>query len=174
MSRHSNKGSPPEPICKMDSESRPSPQRVARQHIQHGVSKRKSRLYYMHHRSAIKRRSKLRYRKVHNTGAFKRKLHHRHLHPGMHHRIRSASVPLGLPFWSPGLGEGLVISILGVTVTLYVWGRGYFEMGYEEFLDSSILQSEGDIDVFFQSLDLELGVDPLYSHVSDLESEAEV
>lgn len=157
----------------------PSPERVARQHMQHGQSRRKSRMYYMRHRSAIKHRSKKRYHRVHNTGAFRMKARHRRLHPAQHHRIHASEISLegiNLPFWSPVYGDACVVNIQGDLVgylpdpappgTEPAW------VCYDEFLEDVLfLGGEADIDLFFRVLDAEMGVEGLDEDLS-LEDDA--
>lgn len=139
---------------------KPDPVKVARQHVQRGGARRRSKMYYLHHRSAIKQRAKRRYKRVHSTGAFRHQLLHRHLHPGMHHRIH-ASFSLNLPFWSPFEGDGVVVGLCSVDVQYRLLdGSGTHSCFYEDFLIHAVFVEEGDIEILFQALDTELGIDP--------------
>lgn len=138
------------------------PKKVARQHMQHGVNRTKARQYYLHHRSQIKRRSKRRYHRVHNTGAFHRQQHHRQLHPGQHHRIRAATVSLSLPVWFPEINLcGAVLEVQdGFVRVVLENGRGSW-LPYESFVDLAVFDREGDIDIFFAALDADMDLDPI-------------
>lgn len=137
----------------------PSPSKVARQHIQHGLARRDSRMYYMHHRNSIKLRAKRRYRRVHNTGAFHRQQRHRRLHPSQHHRIH-ASVAPSIGFWSPVWGRGTITGIdrHEICFRLDSDPEECVEF-YENFLDSVVFDCEEDIDWVFATLDRSMGVD---------------
>lgn len=112
-------------------------------------------MYYMHHRNSIKLRAKRRYRRVHNTGAYRRQQHHRQLHPNQHHRIHASG---GMWFWSPVWGRGVISEISGSEICFRLEGdpEECVEF-YEDFLDSVVFDCEEDIDKVFAVLDQSMG-----------------
>lgn len=145
----------------------PNPFRVARQHMQHGLAKRRSKMYYLHNRNQIKLRAKRRYRRVHNTGAFRHTQLHRLRHPGLHHRIHASTAPVvvGLPFWSPLFGEGMITEIVGANVTFHYCCDNSAEHTcfYEDFLEEAVFLSEKDLTDFFCALDNHFGLDKSFT-----------
>lgn len=127
----------------------------ARQHVQRGLARRRSRLNYLHHRSQIKRRARNRYRRVRHSGVFHRQQRHRYLHPNQHRRIRAS---LGIPFWSRSLGWGEVIDISESLVYVAI-REGVQYLPYWLFLVDSVFFDGDDIEDFFSLLDVEMGVD---------------
>jgi len=126
----------------------------ARQHIQHGMARRRSRLNYLRHRNQIKRRAKSRYRRVRHSGVFHRQQKHRYLHPNQHRRIRAS---LGIPFWSLSLGWGEVTDIFHSIVQVST-RMGVLHLPYDLFLLDCVFFDNEDIDDFFALLDIEMGV----------------
>ncbi len=129
--------------------------RKARQHVQRGLARRRSRQHYLHHRSQIKRRAKTRYRRVRHSGVFQRKLKHRLRHPNQHRRIHGS---LPISFWSLALGWGDVVDVTGPAVTVDI-DRGVFRIPYWLFLSDSVFGTEEGMEAFFSLLDQEMGVD---------------
>lgn len=126
----------------------------ARQHVQRGLARRRSRLNYLRHRNQIKRRAKSRYRRVRHSGVFHRQQRHRYLHPNQHRRIRAS---LGIPFWSLSLGWGEVTDIFRSIIQVST-REGIQHLPYNLFLLDSVFFGEDDIDDFFSLLDVEMGV----------------
>lgn len=140
-----------------------TPDREARQHVQLGLARRRSRQHYLHHRSQIKRRARTRYRRVRHSGVFHRKQRHRLLHPDQHRRIHG-SVPI--PFWSRALGWGEVVEVIGPAIHVSI-DRGVFRVPYWLFLSDSVFGSEDGMEMFFSLLDKEMGFDGSFSIPDD-------
>lgn len=130
-------------------------------------------MYYMRHRSSIKRRSKARYRRVHHSGTFRRLQKHRRLHPNQHRRIH-ASTSLSLPAWTLTLGDITVVGVCceDVQFTVEAVPDEVHGMNYLEFLAEVVFLDEGDIDALFMALDTEMGLDPVQELESDQEEGA--
>lgn len=107
----------------------------------------------MKHRSAIKRRSKQRYRRVRHTSQHRRHQHLYSQHPERFHRIGAAAV--AIPFYSPTLGPGVVTGVEGPTV--YYQARCPGTLDWADFTKDATFLAEDGVDEFFALLDDEIG-----------------
>lgn len=124
----------------------------------------------MRHRSAIKRRSKQRYRRVRNTGAYRHHAQMRRQNPNRFRRFHSATAtPLRVEFWTLSWGVSCVIAVEGDRILFVEAGEEVRSMHYEEFLSIAHFFDDGDIDILFGALDLEMEVSPEVALRSDQE-----
>jgi hypothetical protein len=118
----------------------------------------------MKHRSAIKRRSKQRYRRVRHTSQHRRHQHLYSQHPERFHRIGSSEV--ALPFYSPTLGRGVVTGVCGATVYYRAQAEGAevtaSSLNWDDFTKDATFLTEEGVEEFFTLLDDEVG-SPLWA-----------
>ena len=141
---------------------------VRRRHRQRGQARRKTRMYYMQNRAAIRRRSQVQYRKLRNNPTFKRQQQIRRQHP------ERFKMRLGLMLTTPdiafvfiteeGLQRGYVHNVTGMSHQVLYWldvpGHQMLQMmPVKNFLLNAVFLSDEDIDKMYTLVDAEIGLE---------------
>jgi hypothetical protein len=155
-----------------------------RQRRQRGPARRKQKMNYRKNRSKERINAKKRYKKNRRNPQFKRVQQHRRRHPGQHRRRRASVISRLAAAYLGEVAEGRFGSVLTTPQITFALGPDFLEgtvhsvspmtgmvticidvkdqealrsIALTAFLRSVTFLSEGDIDAFFELVDVEVG-----------------